>query len=168
MWLLIFFGLVLVGAALIVIGRRAPARAPAVLPRNFRAEDALRRQQILTESIEIALASKNFGTIESRRKVIKDLHEEILEYDAAILSDDQLRAIGNLIELFEREVSLMQFLNPARDLYEKSFTFKTWPARKRRLDQARNLLLPARRDHPDNQDMSALLAAIDEALAKGK
>lgn len=132
----------------------------------------LRDQQILRESLEIALASKNSKTSESRMSLAEDLWKEICSKYR--IPPNELQAMSQYVDSARKEFATVRYLNEAQGLIEHASRLKTEGGRQKRLIRAEQIIQRGLQDYAADksrlnkvlQDLQCLMGTLKEDVQR--
>ncbi len=108
--------------------------------KNFQVAALLRNLQILRESIEIALTSKNRETAESRLNVARQAFERVRKEQARLVKPEVFSEILSAITRLEKEFPTKLCLNLAQGHLDRAEKVKTEKSRGKYIKLAREAL----------------------------
>jgi len=107
---------------------------------DFARSSLIRNLQIMRDSIEIALSSKKRDTAESRLKLLKEKHQEVLSEQAHLVSSPVIEEINQVIEQSTKAFHTNLYMNLAEGYMEKARKLKINKSKKKYTDLAMEIL----------------------------
>lgn len=101
----------------------------------------IRQFQIIADSIDLALTSKNRDTAHSRADTVFASYQECLNQYADVLRHEDWLVVDNYIVDFNNAFATAWRINVAQGLCEKAFKLKTEKSRRKYIEQAAELIV---------------------------
>ena len=107
---------------------------------DFRKAQLLRSIQILTESIDIALASKKQDIIESRFDTVMKEWNEVQTHYSDLISEENIKTLKEIIASAEKNYHTTKYTNVAKAYLDKADSLKTEKSKQKYRGLAKEIL----------------------------